>query len=399
MHAKIRSSLLALLTLSQVDCGAPDCGAGTLKKGSSCVPSYAEVTCAAGTHLTTTGCVADSQLSCGAGTTQSGDACVAVAVCGPGTISVEGSCVPDPAKDYCGPGTVSHNGICVAAQAERVGLPFAPGIQATITQASFGWASHSGAQLYAIDFGLAEGTNVAAALGGRVLATRADSTTNCTNGADTGCLNSANYIVIDHGDGTFGDYWHLQHDGVSVQVGDVVCKGDIIGLSGNTGFSTGPHLHFAVTDLWQQSMPLEFDEMMTTSDGIAFAGEVVTSANTTPASCSEAYEYSSCPREAYESRGVRLDGGLPCVMVARDQTYTYTGTLLGMSKVLLGRYKADATWDYVCYDVGADGRFSVDVTWPQSTYSGVSYMMWSAATAACTVTVGWYAAPAIYFAP
>lgn len=54
-----------------------------------------------------------------------------------------------------------------------------------------------------------------------------------------------NYIVIDHGNGTTSYYGHLQTRTVSV--GDTVEKGEIIGLSGETGKVTGPHLHFQLT--------------------------------------------------------------------------------------------------------------------------------------------------------
>src|SRR6185295_3881569 len=47
-------------------------------------------------------------------------------------------------------------------------------------------------------------------------------------------------------DGTLGHYVHLKKAGCQVHIGDKVTVGQWIGLSGNTGYSTGPHLHFAV---------------------------------------------------------------------------------------------------------------------------------------------------------
>jgi len=59
-----------------------------------------------------------------------------------------------------------------------------------------------------------------------------------------------------------GDYAHLQKDGGMVQVGETVAAGDLIGLSGSTGFSSGPHLHFAVLKIAagsvRQSIPVKF---------------------------------------------------------------------------------------------------------------------------------------------
>ncbi len=56
----------------------------------------------------------------------------------------------------------------------------------------------------------------------------------------------ANFVRILHDDGTMALYAHLQEGGVLVHVGQRVLAGQQIGLSGNTGFTTGPHLHFAV---------------------------------------------------------------------------------------------------------------------------------------------------------
>lgn len=60
-----------------------------------------------------------------------------------------------------------------------------------------------------------------------------------------GLLSPGNTIVIDHGMGLFTSYYHL--DTIDVKEGDKVKKGDVIGTVGTTGFSTGPHLHYAVS--------------------------------------------------------------------------------------------------------------------------------------------------------
>ncbi len=83
-----------------------------------------------------------------------------------------------------------------------------------------------------VDVAVPKGTEVKAAQGGLVSAS-------AYNGI------GGNYIVIDHGNGTSSYYGHLQTRTVSV--GDTVEQGEIIGLSGDTGRVTGPHLHFQLT--------------------------------------------------------------------------------------------------------------------------------------------------------
>ena len=62
-----------------------------------------------------------------------------------------------------------------------------------------------------------------------------DSDTGC---GDPECSDEGNFVRIDHGDGTQGLYFHLERNGAQVAVGDGVCAGEVIGFSGNTGFST-----------------------------------------------------------------------------------------------------------------------------------------------------------------
>lgn len=63
----------------------------------------------------------------------------------------------------------------------------------------------------------------------------------CTDGGGYG-----NYVIIDHGDGTYSLYAHMYQDSITVVAGDVVKQGQVIGRVGTSGSSTGPHLHFEI---------------------------------------------------------------------------------------------------------------------------------------------------------
>lgn len=98
------------------------------------------------------------------------------------------------------------------------------------------WGHHN---WFAFDFDLSIGDTITAARAG-VVSTVVESNVDGNN------VLGANVVYIRHSDGTIGAYVHLTHDGALVSVGDVVAQGDPIGLAGNTGLSSGPHLHFAV---------------------------------------------------------------------------------------------------------------------------------------------------------
>jgi hypothetical protein len=105
--------------------------------------------------------------------------------------------------------------------------------------------SHSGSLAFSIDFAMPPGCRVLAARGGVVAAAVSHFR---KGGARTELKVKANYVAVRHDDGTYGRYYHLQHGGVRVVPGDRVEEGAWIGLSGSTGYSTGPHLHFDVVD-------------------------------------------------------------------------------------------------------------------------------------------------------
>ena len=114
-----------------------------------------------------------------------------------------------------------------------------------IDQGFGGSFSHSDAgNRHALDFAAPIGTPVLAARGGTVMQVESDFAKAGLSLEKYG--GRANFVRILHEDGTMGLYAHLREGGVHVRVGQQVAAGQRIGLSGNTGFTTGPHLHFVV---------------------------------------------------------------------------------------------------------------------------------------------------------
>ena len=144
-------------------------------------------------------------------------------------------------------------------------MPYANGESYRVLQGYGSRFSHTGLEQYAVDFQMIEGTPVHAARSGVVATIEESHSKGCW---EDGCGRFANYIVILHDDDTTGEYYHLQQNGALVTPGDYVAAGEIIGLSGNTGHTTMPHLHFGVyrAHTWgrEQSIPVRF----LTADGI-----------------------------------------------------------------------------------------------------------------------------------
>jgi len=139
-------------------------------------------------------------------------------------------------------------------------LPWTSG-QYKVTQGPGGRFSHQDAKgRHAVDVSMPEGTRVTAARAGTVVSI--DASERAGNGSRAG-----NYVRVLHADGTMSVYLHLRQHGVMVKEGQFINVGDLIAYSGNTGHSTGAHLHFVVqknVGMNVVSIPFKFE-----SQGIA----------------------------------------------------------------------------------------------------------------------------------
>jgi murein DD-endopeptidase MepM/ murein hydrolase activator NlpD len=135
-------------------------------------------------------------------------------------------------------------------------LPYEQGSSHFIVQGYYSAYSHKNRA--ALDFKMKKGTKVLAARSGVVIRLKEDGE---KGGLNKKYRQDGNLVVIQHEDGTRAGYWHLQKDGVLVNIGDTVQQGQVIALSGKTGYSALPHLHFLVwsnkNGQWQQ-VPTRF---------------------------------------------------------------------------------------------------------------------------------------------
>jgi murein DD-endopeptidase MepM/ murein hydrolase activator NlpD len=124
-------------------------------------------------------------------------------------------------------------------------LPYRSGSTFSVLQGFHGTFSHRGSNEYAVDFDCPVATPVLAARPGVVVASNA-----AAQGSGTTPefleYRRTNFLLVLHDDNTLGEYMHLAPSGVRVSVGQRVDRGDELALSGNTGFSSTPHLHFQV---------------------------------------------------------------------------------------------------------------------------------------------------------
>lgn len=133
-------------------------------------------------------------------------------------------------------------------------LPFSKGSKFLVIQAYNSKMSHTNE--ISLDFKMKKGSGICAARPGVVIALKEDSD---EGGLNDEYLSKGNHIIIKHDDDSEAMYWHLQKGGVLVNIGDTVFRGQLIGYSGNTGYTAFPHLHFQVYDKDGKNIATRFD--------------------------------------------------------------------------------------------------------------------------------------------
>lgn len=156
------------------------------------------------------------------------------------------------------------------AQESKYMLPYPAGKGYLLTQGNDSGevgGTHDGKGKYAFDFGIPHGSSIVASREGRVLYVKQNSN---EGGCQPSYFAKANYIIIDHGDGTSALYLHLKYNSVVVEEGDWVESGQEIGLSNASGYVcgvSGNHLHFQVQTTpksrqywYSKSIPISFSD-------------------------------------------------------------------------------------------------------------------------------------------
>jgi murein DD-endopeptidase MepM/ murein hydrolase activator NlpD len=133
--------------------------------------------------------------------------------------------------------------------------------------------SHTGTSSWAWDFAQQDGEEIWAASAGVVTHLRMNMT---DGGCDSAYSGTANYITVDHGDGTSIVYLHMQPNTSPLAVGEAVEAGDLVARVGATGYACGAHLHMQVQETcgsyYCQSVPASFVDDGDPSEGVQYQG-------------------------------------------------------------------------------------------------------------------------------
>jgi len=247
----------------------------------------------------------------------------------------------------------------------RFFLPWAAGETKTIGQANNGEFSHEGR--FAWDIGAEIGTPVLAVAAGRVIKV-VNHIPNNPAGMIGEPEDPANTVQVDHGGGLQSLYAHLDQFGVAVAAGQFVAAGQYLGRSGNSGYGTGPHLHYEVLDAANRSSSTGFYESLR-DEGIAEENDVITSQNELDAASLDGYVESTLPLDTFAENNIELfNPTAPAFFYTTGQTYSVQGRVTDTAtNVCVALVDPDSDETVFCelHRVGLDRTFDVEFTFPE----------------------------------
>ena len=189
----------------------------------------------------------------------------------------------------------------------------------------------------AVDIGVPTGTNVYATESGTV-----------TTAGYYG--NAGNLVTIDHGNGYISKYMH--NSSIKVSVGDKVTKGQVIAISGSTGNSTGPHVHFQIEYYGTKIDPLSFKYDNNMGDGTGGIGSNSDALSTN----SKIYAKVATWNEVTDI----ITSDDPSVQTRNSVTYNMTSTKVDYEQLVSG-YKMPFDYLWALLVVGKEKNFVFDL--------------------------------------
>jgi len=200
-------------------------------------------------------------------------------------------------------------------------LPYPSGNAYVVGQTWFGTFSHyTTGREHALDFTMATNNDIWPVAPGRVMSVKEDSNITCSSNC-----NDANHVVIDHGNGFIGKYLHFCQNCVDVALGAEINSDTRIGGAGNTGWSTGTHLHFELVNIEDNcTVTYGFSNINSGARTALAQGTTYSSLNAGTAFSS--YTASKINGSAYEIVGITLTEGIDWYLSAGD-TITVKGSL------------------------------------------------------------------------
>jgi len=237
-------------------------------------------------------------------------------------------------------------------------LPFDSTTERRVGQGNNSSSNHNGRLSFAWDFDMPEGTPVLAAADGIVVETIDGFS---EGGPDEKLADRTNTIMIDHGGARFSVYEHLQRAGVVVRVGQRVERGQLIGRSGNTGFTTGPHLHFAVVDQLYRSLPVCFADVAggIPIEGHSYLPAVVGNSSKDHKAPPAPAAPSFLPRDTFADNGILLTADLPAHVFTGGERIDGVALRPATRALAVLSPREQGIKRVITAEIGTDRRFSI----------------------------------------